>query len=652
MNKLTKYLVEGILQGAETGITVLLPGGFKPPHGGHLELALTYSKLPNVSEVKILVGPKEREGITREQSIVVWNELLIGARNITVQKVAEDNPLLAAYKYIETAEPGTYALAASSKGEDYERVKKFVQGHAKKGPYYKKNINVVELSANTRPLTYTGRKDGLNGKGVSASVLRKDLAAKKYDNFKTNYPGTSEDILKSVYSILTKKSVRESSKSSLTLPQLLRDITIYEDEMAQWFGRDLLLCGGAAGHLAHPYEDYDLTFEDVKNMIIAALSGTIESAQEKLDGQNLMVTYKDGQVRAARNKGHIKDRAANSLTTTQIKQTFANRGPIQAAFGEAMVDLETAINGLSPKQKEKFFGNGTKFINLEVLYPATVNVIPYGATQLRLHHIKEYDLAGNVVDEDVEGARELDGALRQAQLANQKTYDIRITDPVTVTKSADYEKQKSELLGQLSKLMGEHRLKMSNVVGDYYSLWWKDYIKNTGKQYGFIVKDSTMQQLVDRWAFDKKEVNIRVIRDGISNEDFKNWVVEFDKGGVAVQKKIAGRQLENIFLKLGVYTLQNIENLVALNPNQSVRKIKGDLKKAIEQIKSFAKTDTTDEGTAALRFLKRELTRLQDIGGFKAIMPTEGIVFKYSGKLYKLTGAFAPMNMLMGYLKY
>ena len=80
--------------------------------------------------------------------------------------------------------------------------------------------------------------------------------------------------------------------------------------------------------------------------------------------------------------------------------------------------------------------------------------------------------------------------------------------------------------------------------------------------------------------------------------------------------------------------------------------MKGDLKKAIEQIKSFAKTDKTDEGIIALKFLKRELARLQDIGGFSAIMPTEGIVFKYNEKLFKLTGAFAPINQLLGYMRF
>jgi len=53
-----------------------------------------------------------------------------------------------------------------------------------------------------------------------------------------------------------------------------------------------------------------------------------------------------------------------------------------------------------------------------------------------------------------------------------------------------------------------------------------------------------------------------------------------------------------------------------------------------------------------MKFLKRELQRLKDIGGMNTIVPTEGIVFTYNGKLYKLTGAFAPINQILGYLKF
>jgi hypothetical protein len=625
MNELTKFLVESILQESAQYITVLMPGGFKPPHGGHLDLAKRYASLPEVGQVKVLIGPKEREGVTRDESVKIWSLLTSDIPKIIVESVAEDNPLLAAYKYMERAQPGTYALAASSKGDDYKRVKQFTAGHNEGGKYYKKDVVVEELPLDVAPLLYTGRTDGLDGKGISASTLRSDIIHNDYKNFKTNYPGIPEEKLKVIFSILTKKPVKETN---------------------------LLTEGGAAGHMTHPYEDMELSFENIKNIIDTTLSGKVEFAQEKLDGQNLMVTYKDGQVRAARNKGQIKNYGANSLTLKQVDDMFAGRGPIQKAFTEAMRDLETAINRLSTSQKKYFFDNGKRFLNLEVLFPATANVVPYGATQLRLHNIRTYDEAGNVVGEDSTPAKQLEGALRQIEAQNQKTYEIRVSDPATIKKSADYDKQREELLQQLKTLQSKYKLQDSDTIGTYIEKWWSNFITQKAKSYTYRIPQNVVDMLVARWGFSNKETNIKNIRAQIDNGQFSDWVAEFDKSEVNKFKKTAVNPVEMLFLKLGVFVLKNVENLVSLNPDDSVRAIKGELKASIEKIKQAARTPEGEDDKASLEFLKRELGRLRDIGGFKAIVPTEGIVFKYGGKLYKLTGSFAPINQIIGYMRF
>ncbi len=50
--------------------------------------------------------------------------------------------------------------------------------------------------------------------------------------------------------------------------------------------------GGAAGHMSHPFDDKDLTFKDLKKMIEQSLEGDLKETTEKLDGQNLMISYK------------------------------------------------------------------------------------------------------------------------------------------------------------------------------------------------------------------------------------------------------------------------------------------------------------------------------------------------------------------------
>jgi len=43
-----------------------------------------------------------------------------------------------------------------------------------------------------------------------------------------------------------------------------------------------------------------------------------------------------------------------------------------------------------------------------------------------------------------------------------------------------------------------------------------------------------------------------------------------------------------------------------------------------------------------------ELARIEALGGFDKIVPNEGIVFTYKGNTFKLTGAFAPLNQILG----
>ena len=45
---------------------------------------------------------------------------------------------------------------------------------------------------------------------------------------------------------------------------------------------------------------------------------------------------------------------------------------------------------------------------------------------------------------------------------------------------------------------------------------------------------------------------------------------------------------------------------------------------------------------------KTQLDRFEAIGGAKAVVPSEGLVFKYNGNIYKFTGAFAPINQITG----
>ena len=99
----------------------------------------------------------------------------------------------------------------------------------------------------------------------------------------------------------------------------------------------LLLEGGVAGHMNHLYDNPNLTFRKMKEIMAAASDGQLEGT-EKTDGQNLQLSYdvNTNTARAARNKGNIKD---GGLDAAALAQKFGGRGALEDAFNDAFAAL-------------------------------------------------------------------------------------------------------------------------------------------------------------------------------------------------------------------------------------------------------------------------------------------------------------------------
>ena len=86
-------------------------------------------------------------------------------------------------------------------------------------------------------------------------------------------------------------------------------------------------------------------------------------------------------------------------------------------------------------------------------------------------------------------------------------------------------------------------------------------------------------------------------------------------------------------------------SVLTVNPEIAKQSMLDNLYKTINDIKASG-----DE--KSLNKLELELGRLEKLGGFEKIVPAEGLVFTYKGNTYKLTGAFAPLNQILGIFKY
>ena len=417
----------------------------------------------------------------------------------------------------------------------------------------------------------------------------------------------------------------------------------------QWWSdllkEELLTEGGAYGHMAHPFDDNELTFGDLKKIITDGLGGNLsreDNVTEKLDGQNIMISFKDGKLIAARNKGHIKNGGKTALDKKGIASKFKGRGDIKNAFVFAMKDLEKAIKSLSDKQKEKIFNNGYNFMNLEVMWPKSENVVNYDKAELVFHGALIYDDKGNVKGEVKGSGRVLAGMIKQRNQNIQKKYKIGKPVFLDVPKHQDFGTMKSKFIGELNKLRNQYGLKDNDTLGLYHQSYWEEYIYNAAQQFNYDITDDILENLTKRWAFFDKSYKIPTIRKELKDEsEFLEWVLKTDKENHKKMVKENMKPFETLFFEVGAEILKNVKGFMAANPNKSVQNIRKKLNTSIENV--IASGDKKKLNT-----LKLQLDKLNKIGGVDAIVPSEGIVFKYKGKTYKFTGAFAPINQITG----
>ena len=349
---------------------------------------------------------------------------------------------------------------------------------------------------------------------------------------------------------------------------------------------------------------------------------------------------------AARNKGHLKNGGKTALTTSGIISKFKGRGDISDAFSFAMKDLERAIGSLSAKQRNKIFKNGKAWMNLEVMWPKSSNVINYDKAEIVFHGALEYDDSGNAIGEVKDSARMLAGMIKQVNQNIQKRYKIGKPNFLKVPKHQNFEKRKKYFFNKLNRLQKQYNLKDSDSLSVYHQTYWEEFIYNAAKQHGFTIPKAPLKKLTKRWAFFDKSYKVPMIKKDFKNHpEFLDWVLTTDKVDHSKMVKKNMKPFEELFFEVGAEIMTNVSGWLAANPDSTVQRVKKQLDSAIKNVRSGG-------DLKKLNTLKLQLDKLNKIGGLRAIVPSEGIVFKYNGKTFKFTGAFAPINQITGLMTF
>jgi len=474
------------------------------------------------------------------------------------------------------------------------------------------------------------KEDVIKG-GLAAGMSLEDIAKKHNVSNKE-----IADEFRKGYKVEREHTADTNVAKEIALDHLYEDPNYYSklSKIETPLSEGLLLEGGAYGHMNHPFDiEMNLTFGDLKRIVKQALSGKLELAREKTDGQALAVSWVNGRLVAARNKSHLKNKGKDAMSVQDVISKFAGRGSVSDAFSFAIKDLESAIKGLSDTNKKKIFKDGKCFMNCEIIYPENTNVIPYGQSLLVFHGTMEYNDEGTAIGENPEAGAQLAAMVKKVNADVQSKFKLQGPPIQKLPINKDLKSKQSLFLSKIQSLQNEFGLTEKNGVADYHQAWWLNFVNKNTKG----LDEQQKIGLVKRWAFGDKGFRIKDIKD----EKNREWAEKIEKQD---QQKITKENLlkfETIFLGVGAEVLSFMTSVLTVNPDAAKQQMVGRLETAINSIRATGDAKNLDK-------LEIELARIEALGGFDKIVPNEGIVFNYKGSTFKLTGAFAPLNQILG----
>ncbi|MFM2009980.1 MAG: hypothetical protein RLZZ479_371 [Bacteroidota bacterium] len=362
------------------------------------------------------------------------------------------------------------------------------------------------------------------------------------------------------------------------------------------------------------------------------------------DGQQLSISWKDGEIRAARNKSHIKNFGQDSLTIKGIANMFAGRGDIEIAFVAAMKDLNSSVGSLSNAIKEKYFANGRKFASVEIITPVTQNTVPYGQNMLVFHGVIEYDENGNPIGEDKQAGRDLGKLIADANAAAQEMFYVRGPQDISLQPLPNTKSREAYYYSLLNKIMKESGTNLSSSVEEYALGNAKRMLQDLAKRDNIDIPDEYLDALGKRIAGIDKSFTVANIKKNLA-VNVSEWFINLEKTREKELKKRVYLPLESIFLELGTEVMKNVSSFLSANPTKAAEEMKKEIDSVIAKIRK-------EGGEDAIKKMEYELERVAAAGGLESIVPTEGITFLYKGKLYKFTGIFAALHQIRSILVY
>jgi len=397
--------------------------------------------------------------------------------------------------------------------------------------------------------------------------------------------------------------------------------------------------GGAVGHLQHLYDNRDLTFSELKSILMSASSGELEKVTEKFDGLNLVFSFdvSEGVLKVSRSSGDIK---RGGMDSTGLSSKFAGRGNLTKAFNDAFKVLEGALSALSAETKKKIFGpSANRWYSMEIIYASNPNVINYDSNSIVFHgwplFTVKKDGKVSMSAEDAGGVEILTANIEKMQKAVERT-DWKVSGPaITRMKSLSDGSTLKNTLSAITSAMSRAGVSDKNTIGDYLRALLEENVKDLGLE--SKVEEAIVSRCMDD-DYAPTLIDIKKLVDKSKYDAVRQFV-----GNCPSMLKEFVRPLELAINDFAIEILKGLKSTLIDDSEKEIIRVRKEVERAISSIQSSGDPN-------AMSVLSSQMQKLKSLENITS--PVEGVVFIYKGNAYKFTGSFAAVNQILGLFKY
>ena len=590
-----KNLFESICESEGLRPVVIYGGKFQPFHKGHFEI---YQKLcKEFGQQNVFISTRDldksklRQKDYRENHIFTFDEKVLIMTQLfhipekQIIKVAR-TPYLPSWKEIPV-EGSNYAFITIAGEKDADRFKRLSNAEMKVEPY--KKGKKLHSCLDHKYYYHVGNEKAF----LSATTVRNFFREQHdVDDQKEFFVEAFGKFNKQIFDLVVARInyIFESNINESVQP---------------------VMEGGVCGHVQHLYNDLSVTFDDLSEIIHLGFTSNLESSVEKVDGQPLAMTYRDGRFLFAY--------SGEPKSIDDLELEFFKDLP-KKVYREVCERLENAFKG-NPSLNKWFSGN--KLLHMEIISSDMPNMIKYNRDAIVFHYMVTYDENGKPIDKDRdivdEIARELDN--------NNQRIEI-VGPPRLKMKDIDFTDVENRLQNELSEMVKRAGLTGSSTLFDYISSHVKSFIADAGGS----VDDKQASVITRKWLGLNKthQFSERLYKD----EKTRQILIELDKyKGPEYTNKVYN-VIKVFITSICIAILKGLQTYVAKDIPDGAATMRKILNDAIKDLQSSGDLDNVDK-------LKYALDRINTLGGDKNLFPSEGIMFNFKGKIYKITGMFA-----------